>query len=1809
MASANEWPARRAAFYTNKRGVRVWHDPTTGKFAPAGFVSIALLRRLWRGDTDGVMDFDTAVRRLRTSEPDLTPQATIDRILGPRPTKPMDGVYYDAGKRRIERMWRATSPDRRDFRLDATAHNNTPRPFARVPMEATRAWVANSRQPLLDGYTLDPVDGNGSRLRVLSVAPERSGDDYEQGDEIGFSGFAVDDTTGTYYRYTATTSDVDGDPYAAVTVTVTPGVAPPARLNESVMYAFPDIDGGEPYQWYVTGETSTGALTLARPNPVGYLPNIEATVAKDRVVSMSRLSFYDQGRSETRLASPALGWVAANPPMSDPSSELLNDSPLIAELVALAPGERVEAASVDFTKLPSTEVGRSGDFVNEQGQRLSLREVAQIIQSGDMGAVEEIAPVLSPLDSTARYPTVELTDFQRDELAFLMATRDDELATSVATYGVPDPAFRPYGVLNRNTFTVVDRDAVITDLEFAADMKVAESYSWDGGISGRSAARSLTALADKIRVAEVSPAPEDDTTSVSVPGAVIEWLRTEGVGRDVTVLSRLFDAERQPAGRGYRVTVDMTRAEAAELANYLNSVVGLTVAEGGIGAPQGTPLAAIRRTVDSLNASIAKLDGTDQQVVDALAIGESLRAMPDRIRDLIDRIRAVTGPIPNPPYRATPMVPGEIDDGAPMTDWEAEGIRRLKKLGMRPAALSMEDVDLWGELLDFSEFDDPSNVGPAGRMLVPNSRERQVVDLLKAGGLGDLYRKLPDYDTESRSFTRQDLTLRWDAPTARWIASRFGSRSANDQVVQGFSDDSPFDAMAAAGFAQPDRDTMFEGWLTAPNDPQIDALIVDRGGVDGGLDSDRANVALGQIGVWNLMGISGGRSRLRDGFLVLPAGSGYEVRVSLAGDDTYTVQRVFSRGGRDFPKGSVSGVYADQLGDVAYRAAMFRDGQFGSVEPDAPQTLDALVAQAGARPSMATYFPVVSDGEAWEGTAQTRALIAADYSRANPSEYVTIVDEYAGKGSVVLPRLKAGGRLSPFAPLESVGTGYWQGGTFREFSDADRRAATRLSDALFDTSFTTQTDMPPVAFTQGRGPTETVEMVDNGFVRYVPNSFRGNWSVHDSTDVLVGNLMSTPIYDPRTGEELGEQWVVRDRNGATFVGADGRRFTSPTVAANAFLAGDVIDQWDVEQERFRRDAYARHYSVTDEDAADLGADVTTQRRLAGETLLANPGSYGFVPEDATPEVIASAEQPLLSSTFAVDRPTGNRSPLTVLTARVSEPTEPLQLGDVATVTGYLRDDETGDLFRFDGELVAGSDSGDFPVRVTRGVDIDGDGQLEFIDRSPLRQFGDDSFDSRVDARVAEIAELGSGVGIALADGERNDGADSLTLDELLVVVEEATTADPSASLRSDLVRAQPMTPSRSYTADDIRASAAWYNRDRQDLDLSLLERGTPTVQVVAGTSPGQGRRQRLVVMVGVTLPDGTFALAGPPSSLYRTNVQRDESGRSGPAWRQEIGQRWAGEGVTIVTGEAVGGLDNPSVPVVVDGTPQPDDVDSVANGYLDALRRDPEVAQRAAAIMRVNRRMPYREALRQAAVDISGVQIDAALSFGRTLPTLREPERRPLRPGGNLRGTDLSGRDLRWVDFSRADMREANLRYVRFSAGKFRGTDFRGADLQSTNFDRARLEDANFAGTTLRSTRLRRGRLTGANFRGARLIGVDLRAANLTAADLTDTEFVNVRWDDDTIWPDGFTPPPSAQIDAVMAPNVFGDELVVPESGGVSELDMLSGSELAGTVGAMSSDDLRSLLLSGRLSPAAAGAVREELRLRSSEEQATSIMG
>lgn len=93
------------------------------------------------------------------------------------------------------------------------------------------------------------------------------------------------------------------------------------------------------------------------------------------------------------------------------------------------------------------------------------------------------------------------------------------------------------------------------------------------------------------------------------------------------------------------------------------------------------------------------------------------------------------------------------------------------------------------------------------------------------------------------------------------------------------------------------------------------------------------NTTLDQIGRMTVLAISGGRVNIRyNGTvadevteIVLPVRYGYAVRITLNANDTYTVERTFTRSNTTTVKAAWDNVYADEISDVAYAASCYHN--------------------------------------------------------------------------------------------------------------------------------------------------------------------------------------------------------------------------------------------------------------------------------------------------------------------------------------------------------------------------------------------------------------------------------------------------------------------------------------------------------------------------------------------------------------------------------------------------------------------------------------------------------------------------------------------------------------------------------------------------------------------------------------------------------------------------------------------------------------------------------------------------------------------
>ena len=124
-----------------------------------------------------------------------------------------------------------------------------------------------------------------------------------------------------------------------------------------------------------------------------------------------------------------------------------------------------------------------------------------------------------------------------------------------------------------------------------------------------------------------------------------------------------------------------------------------------------------------------------------------------------------------------------------------------------------------------------------------------------------------------------------------------------------------------------------------------------------------------------------------------------------------------------------------------------------------------------------------------------------------------------------------------------------------------------------------------------------------------------------------------------------------------------------------------------------------------------------------------------------------------------------------------------------------------------------------------------------------------------------------------------------------------------------------------------------------------------------------------------------------------------------------------------------------------------------------------------------------------------------------------------------LQNDSVSNLNLRHADLRGLDLSGKTFWYV-----QFQGADLSGANLSNTNANISPFTQANLSNVIARDAFLSNGvdfiqaNLQGADLAGSVLGGNSLHGADLTGAILEETDLGGVRWDNYTIWPEGFVP-------------------------------------------------------------------------------------
>lgn len=128
-----------------------------------------------------------------------------------------------------------------------------------------------------------------------------------------------------------------------------------------------------------------------------------------------------------------------------------------------------------------------------------------------------------------------------------------------------------------------------------------------------------------------------------------------------------------------------------------------------------------------------------------------------------------------------------------------------------------------------------------------------------------------------------------------------------------------------------------------------------------------------------------------------------------------------------------------------------------------------------------------------------------------------------------------------------------------------------------------------------------------------------------------------------------------------------------------------------------------------------------------------------------------------------------------------------------------------------------------------------------------------------------------------------------------------------------------------------------------------------------------------------------------------------------------------------------------------------------------------------------------------------------------------------MKAGKPAKDIDLKGANLRGAYLEGANLADANLEDASLADAYLERVSLKRANLKSAYLEGAYLVNANLEGANLRGADL-----TNADLYHANLEGANLEGANLEGADLEDADLEGVKYDNKTVWPEGFSPPSSA---------------------------------------------------------------------------------
>ncbi|MFZ4431585.1 MAG: zeta toxin family protein [Microthrixaceae bacterium] len=997
-----EQDPKLAAFFRDRKGRRNWHDPTTGKFAPAGFISMDLLRKLWSGDSKAATEFDKKVRDYRMKNRFVKePGEAFRALIGIEPNDPQQRLYWKSGERRLQSLWPRLQRERHDAYIVTD----------KMPPGVTNPKLHNPHTKVYS--TLDEAVADAESRGAANITPRKN------------LAITPEEAAARQLEIQQRLEGGDGpqiDPVFNRPNPLTERAPAARRLNVERLVAdigpgyYKNISGGE------LRREPDGSVVLPRPRQpdvavrIALAPDGSYTVERlqrGKVVKRAvGLSSGDVGKAAYSAARSPQDLGLADPPgvqierrqslldraralLDTPSAMSRDDSAALDTLpnLRLAP---VRNDRVDYKPTPE-DVARDSDPAVAKARvediarrrRKAEAEVRQMLTDGEKLRQPQILepdtrrrgePPTSPEPITQDWEFDEATGkYVKKGLPYRGAERVREHMAAIRAYvaTLPDP----------RTVPPEEREATAT-----ARIEELNGYDMLSGLlsdTGRSIL-ATESLHDKLGPRGDRYSAERRRQHEALLDTMVEMIAASGVPRDrralfiggppgagkTTLLRNLSNPDpnselaRVLAASGLKFDVkmyepmpngeyglDSSKLKGAVPGGQTHAAIGADIVKewmAALGMGPDTGLMPLE------NASL--IHGESQYLADQLeqrllaegfnVVHDGTMASASSTQDRLERLK-----------RAGYDAPDAIMVQVPLSESEKSAVGRYLRglddpYGPRFVPGSRSKLDT------APDSEKPASLAVFDDMVA--SRQFRNGLLINNEGVSTAY-KNPDFQSRVDAIVvngrkiSADMLVKSSAPPWQLSMSR-NTTSGPDAKRRQTVMDRVREALRTPPAMTPEDQAALD---TLPNlriSPVADMEVPVP--AERPLDMRQLRQQMGNM---NIAAISGGRViENSDGSVTLPVGRGYSVRVSLAGNDTYTVERVFTR--QPNPpkvKGRRIGVFADEVGQAAYEASNFRD----DYPMDPPNTLQispigntgisfnrpGLLVQRGYEPNPPSY--------------------------------------------------------------------------------------------------------------------------------------------------------------------------------------------------------------------------------------------------------------------------------------------------------------------------------------------------------------------------------------------------------------------------------------------------------------------------------------------------------------------------------------------------------------------------------------------------------------------------------------------------------------------------------------------------------------------------------------------------------------------------------------------------------------------------------------------------------------------------------------